>query len=343
MESEVLRALPKAELHQHLDGSMRPETAVELAAGLGMSLTLDEARARMIGPARCRDQAELLGFFDLPILLLQDASALERTAAELVEDLAVDGIRYAEIRWAPRLHLDGGLGIGDVIEAVSRGVETGRERSGAAAPLIGLIVTAMRSHPPAANAALARLAGAFGHPVVGFDLAGPEADWPAPPHAIAFVTAAEAGLALTAHAGEVAGADRVREVLDFGVRRVAHGVSAITDPALVELLRETDVTLDLCPTSNVQAGVVADLASHPLAAFHRAGVSVTISTDDLTVTSMTLSRELAASAAATGLTRDELAAIARNGFHRAFSRGPAMAALTMEADRAWEAWRTDIS
>ena len=124
------------------------------------------------------------------------------------------------------------------------------------APLVTLIVTAMRSHPPAANAELARTAGEFGGPVVGFDLAGPEAAWPAPPHALAFVAAREAGLALTAHAGEVAGAQRVREVLDFGVRRVAHGVTAIEDPALLDALRARDITLDLCPTSNVQAGIV---------------------------------------------------------------------------------------
>ena len=182
-----------------------------------------------------------------------------------------------------------------VIEAVATGIARApqpldRARSSR------LIVTAMRSHPPAANAELARTAGEFGGPVVGFDLAGPEAAWPAPPHALAFVAAREAGLALTAHAGEVAGPQRVREVLDFGVRRVAHGVTAIEDPALLELLRARDITLDLCPTSNVQAGIVALLAEHPVAALHRAGVSVTISTDDRTVTGITLTQELARSA-----------------------------------------------
>ena len=205
--------------------------------------------------------------------------------------------------------------------------------------MIGLIVTAMRSHPPSANAELARAAGAFGWPVIGFDLAGPEAAWPAPPHAIAFVIAREAGLELTAHAGEVSGPQRVREVLEFGVRRVAHGVTAIEDETVLEALRARDVTLDLCPTSNVQAGVVASLEAHPLAALHRAGVSVTISTDDRTVTGVGLSEEMARTAAAQGLGRDELASIALNGFDRAFASRAAIAPLVADARRAWDAWR----
>jgi adenosine deaminase len=336
VDLDDIRRLPKAELHQHLDGSVRPATAVELADAIGMPLTLEEATGRMVGPQRCADQAELLTFFDLPIALLQTAESLERATAELVEDLAADGIRYAEIRWAPRLHLERGLSVGDVIDAVSTGVA--RATAATDAPAIGLIVTAMRSHPPAANAELARIAGAAGPPVVGFDLAGPEAAWPAPPHAVAFVAAREAGLALTAHAGEVAGAERVREVLDFGVRRVAHGVTAIEDPTLLDLLRAREITLDLCPTSNVQAGVVGSLDEHPLAALHRAGVSVTVSTDDRTVTGSSLSEELARCANALGLTGEELTAIALNGFARAFAPSAVMAPLIAEATRAWNAW-----
>jgi adenosine deaminase len=339
MDPDAMRGLPKAELHQHLDGSVRPATAVELAADIGMTLTLDDARARMVGPARCRDQAELLSFFDLPITLLQTAPALERAAAELVDDLAADGVRYAEIRWAPRLHLARGLSVVAVIEAVAAGIARATSSLGVSAPIVALVVTAMRLHPPAANAELARIAGAFGPPVVGFDLAGPEAEWPAPPHAIAFVAAREAGLRLTAHAGEVRDPEHVREVLAFGVERVAHGVSAIDDRALMDQIREHDVTLDLCPTSNVQAGVVGSIEEHPVAELHRAGVSVTISTDDLTVTGTTLSAELARVAAAHALTRDEVAAIALNAFGRAFTPAAALATVTAEARSAWEAWR----
>lgn len=335
------RALPKAELHHHLDGSVRPQTAVELGASIGLSLTLEEARRRMVGPERCADQAELLTHFDLPIAVLQTEEALERVSGELIDDLAADGITYAEIRWGPRLHLEGGLSVHAVLEAVARGVAGRAAVMGPRMPLIGLIVTAMRSHPPAANVELARIAGEFGHPIVGFDLAGPEAAFPSAPHALAFVTAREAGLAITAHAGEVADSRRVRETLDFGVRRVAHGVTAAEDPDLLALLRGRGVTLDLCPTSNVQAGIVASLAKHPLARLHRDGVSVTLSTDDRTVSGVTLSEEMARCFDAMQLTRDELAAIALNGFARGFAPDALRLPVMAEAQRAWDAWRSE--
>jgi adenosine deaminase len=338
-----LSALPKAELHQHLDGALRPETAVELAAAVGISMTLGEARRRMVAPPRCANQAELLTYFDLPIALLQTRSALRRAAGELVTTLADDGIGYGEIRWAPRLHLERGLAVPEVLEAVIEGVADGVAALGDAAPLIGLIVTAMRSHPPGANVQLARRAASVGWPIVGFDLAGLEAEWPAPPHAAAFVAAAEGGLALTAHAGEVPGPERVREALALGVTRIAHGVTAVEDDSLVALLRERDITLDLCPTSNVQAGIVPSLAAHPLALLHRAGVSVTCSTDDRTVSASTLTGELARVAIAQHLTAAELSAVARNAFRRGFAPLEQRAPLAEAAATAWQSWEATSS
>ncbi|HEX2142451.1 MAG TPA: adenosine deaminase [Candidatus Limnocylindria bacterium] len=338
IDAAELRALPKAHLHQHLDGELRPETAVELAPDIGLSLTLDEARTRMVAPDRSANQAELLSYFDLPIALLQRPEALARAAAELVEDEAADGVRYLEVRWAPRLHLTAGHSVRDVIDAVAQGVADARSRLGAAAPMVVLIVTAMRSHPPAANVLLAQTAAAYGPPVVGFDLAGPEAEYPAPPHAAAFRAAEEGGLALTAHAGEVSGPERIREVLAFGVRRIAHGATAWIDPQVVALLRERDVTLDLCPTSNLQAGTFPSLREHPLVQLHRSGVSVTLSTDDRTVSASTLSMEMARVATAQGLTRAELAEIAVNGFRRGFGAYSERSALAREAAVAWDGW-----
>lgn len=339
MDPAALSTLPKAELHHHLDGSVRPETAVALGAEVGIDLELEEARRRMVGPERCADQAELLTFFDLPIAVLQTAEALEHVTGELIDDLSADGITYAEIRWGPRLHLQRGLSVMAVLEAVARGIAGRAAVMGPRMPLIGLIVTAMRSHPPAANVELARIAGEFGHPIVGFDLAGPEAAYPSAPHALAFATARERGLAITAHAGEVSDPRRVREALDFGVRRVAHGVTAAEDPELLALLRGRGVTLDLCPTSNVQAGVAPSLGEHPLARLHRDGVSVTLSTDDRTVTGVTLSEEMARCVESMGLTPDELAAIALNGFARGFAPAALRLPLMADAQVAWDAWR----
>ena len=337
MDLDRLRALPKAELHLHLDGSVRPETAVDLADP-ARSLTIEEARSRLIGPARGADQAELLSFFELPIQLLQTADSLRRVTSELVDSMAADGLTYGEIRWAPRLHLEGGLPVHDVIAAVADGVAEASARLGPRTPFVGLIVTAMRSDPPGANVELARTASAFGPPVVGFDLAGPEAAYPAPPHAAAFVAASEGGLGLTAHAGEVPGPERIREALAFGVRRIAHGVTAAGDAEVMSLLRERDVTLDLCPTSNVQAGIVAELAAHPLAELHRAGVSVTLSTDDRTVSNTSLTEEMARTATALRLSARELADIALNAFRRAFGPRSVVDPMARTAEQAWAAW-----
>lgn len=338
MDRAVIRGLPKAELHQHLDGSLRPATAVALGADIGLPLDLDEARRRLVAPERCANQAELLSYFDLPLELLQTAAALRRVAAELVMDLANDGVTYAEIRWAPRLHLRGGLSVREVIDAVSAGVADGRTALGPRAPAIGLIVTAMRSHPPRANVELALAAGEHGEPVVAFDLAGPEAAFPAPPHAAAFRAAEAGGLHLTAHAGEVPGSERIREAILLGVERIAHGVTVAADAELISLVRERDLTLDLCPTSNVQAGIVPSLAEHPLALLHRAGVSVTLSTDDRTVSDTTLTDEIVDVALALALSPGELARIALNGFDRAFAPRDRIAPLRRAASAAWAAW-----
>ena len=317
--ADDLRALPKAELHQHLDGALRPSTAVELAADIGMKLTLDDAQARMRAPARCRDQAELLTYFELPLSVLQTAAALRRAAAELVEDMADDGLRYAEVRWAPRLHLEKGLSVREVIEAVAEGTAAGMT-GGERRPLVVLIVTAMRSHPPGANVELARTAGEVGAPVA------------------AFRAAEEVGLSLTAHAGEIRGPDRIREALALGVRRIAHGATTAGDPTLMATVRERDVTLDLCPTSNVQAGLVGSLEEHPIGSLHRAGVSVSLSTDDRTVSGITLSEEMSRVAAAQRLTPQELIAIAVNGFRCGFGPHAFLRAAAADAERDWSSW-----
>lgn len=317
---------------------MRPATAVELGGALGMRFDLEEAERLLVAPPQGRDQAELLTYFDLPLELLQTAPALRRVTAELIADMAADGIVYGEIRWAPRLHLRDGLSVAAVIDAVADGVADARRSLAASMPEIGLIVTAMRSHPPPANVELARVAGAHGPPVVGFDLAGPEAAYPAPPHAAAFRAAEAEGLRLTAHAGEVPGSERIRDVIGLGIERIAHGVTVASDPELIALVRARDLTLDLCPTSNVQAGIVASLAAHPLALLHRAGVSVTLSTDDRTVSATTLTDEIIAVCAALELRPDELAAIQLNAFDRAFASSAVMGPLRRDAAAAWSAW-----
>jgi adenosine deaminase len=333
----LTRAMPKAELHLHLDGSLRIETALELARTRDVDAPRSIAgmRAALVAPERGADQAELLRAFDLPIALLQDAEALERATSELVESKAADGLSYVEIRWGPLLHTARALSVEDGIAAVCAGAADGAHRSGV---VVRLICTALRSHDPADNAQLARIAARFiDRGLTGFDLAGPEEAFPDPLlHRPAFEAAREAGLAITVHAGEWGGAAQVRRALELKPSRIAHGPGAIDDPALCRELRERGVTLDLCPTSNVQAGVVASIEAHPLARLHRAGVAVTLSTDDSTVSDISLSEEYLRAVERIGLRLSELWAIDRHALDVAFADAATLAPLRAEFD-AWAA------
>ena len=272
----------------------------------------------LVAPERCRDQAELLERFDLPIALMQDADALERIAYELIETKAADNVRYVEVRWGPLLHVARGLSLADGIAAVVRGTRAAADRHGIVARLIA---TALRSHDPADNVTLAETAARFrGNGLVGFDLAGPEEAFPDPlTHERAFAAARAGGLHITLHAGEWGGAPQVRRALAVDPERIAHGPGAIDDPDLCRELIARGVTLDLCPTSNVQAGIVASVEDHPLARLHRLGVPVTLSTDDTTVSDITLSEEYARAVGRIGLSLAELWAIDRHALDAAFA------------------------
>ena len=311
--------LPKAELHLHLDGCLRPATALELARERGLDAGRDLARMRrdLVSPMPCRSQAELLKPFDLAESLMQDAEAIERITTELVEDVASDGTRYAEIRWGPTLHLARGLSLRDGIAAVVRGARRGSEATGVT---VRLIAVAIRTHEPSLNAEMARIAAEFRDDgLTGFDCAGYEHEFPDPQRfAEAFAVARDAGLGITCHAGEWGGAAQVRRALIVEPSRIAHGAPAGDDPALQAELRDRGVTLDLCPTSNWQAGAVTDFADHPLIRLHRAGVPVTLNTDDRTVSDLTFPREIARTMRLLGMTLAELAELTRHAYRVAF-------------------------
>ena len=330
---DLVASMPKTELHLHLDGSLRIDTALELARSRGVEAPADRAgmAAALVAPMPCADQAELLRAFDLPIALMQDAEALERIAAELVETKAAEGVRYVEIRWGPLLHVARGLSLADGIAAVCAGAREAAARTGT---VVRLICTALRSHDPADNAVLASTAARFrDQGLTGFDLAGPEAAFPDPlTQADAFDAARAGGLRITLHAGEWGGPAQVRRALALDPERIAHGPVAIDDPDLCADLVDRSLTLDLCPTSNWQAGIVPTLAAHPLARLHRAGVPVTLSTDDTTVSDLSLTDEYVRAIEAIGLTLPELWAIDRHALDVAFAAEGDLAPLRAEFD-----------
>lgn len=333
----LLQAMPKAELHLHLDGSLRVATALELARSRGIDApgTWRGMFDALVAPMPCRDQAELLKAFDLPIALMQDAEALERITAELVEAKAAENVRYVEIKWGPLLHVAKGLSLGDGIEAVVRGAEAAAGRTGT---VVRLVAVALRSHDPADNAMLAEVAARFrDRGLTGWDLAGPEAAFPDPLlHHRSFEVARAGGLRITVHAGEWNGAAQVWRALEVQPERIAHGQSAADDEALIAELRARRICLDLCPTSNYQAGDVPSVAAHGLALLHRAGAPVTLSTDDTTVSDITLTEEYGKAIRDIGLTLPELWAIDRFALDVAFADAATLGPLRAEFD-AWGA------
>jgi adenosine deaminase len=333
----LLEAMPKAELHLHIDGSLRVDTALDLARTRDVDAPRDwtgMSRA-LIAPMPCASQADLLKAFDLPIALMQDAEALYRITAELVETKAADQVRYVEIRWGPLLHVLGGLPLAEGIAAVCAGARDAAERTGIE---VRLICTALRSHDPARNLELAETAVMFrDQGLTGWDLAGPEEAFPDPlDHAGAYAAARAGGLRITIHAGEWGGADQVRRSLVVQPERVAHGSRTVDDPSLGAELAARGIALDLCPTSNWQAGTHPTIADHPIARLHRAGVPVTLNTDDTTVSDISLSEEYVNSVELIGLTLPELWAIDRYALDVAFADEPTLARLRSSFD-AWGA------
>ncbi len=333
-----LRAMPKAELHLHLDGSLRPATALELARERGLrELPGDVAgmRDRLVAPRRCADQAELLRAFDLPIALLQDAAALERATAELVEDVADDGTVYAEIRWAPSLHLEQDLPLADGIAAVLRG---GARAAAAADIHVRYIAVALRTHAPGVAAEVASACLPFiDEGLTGFDIAGIEAEAPDPRvFAEAVAIAREGGLGITCHAGEWGGAAQVWRALELDPWRIAHGAPAADDPALMQELTERDVNLDICPTSNLQIGLGSAGPTAPLPRLLRAGVPVTINTDDRTVSDLTLVDELLGTVERLGLSTAEVVRAMRRAYASAFLHHDEQ--LRARLQQGFEAW-----
>jgi len=336
----LLEWMPKAELHLHLDGSLRTNTAIELAQqhGIDAPRTWRDMFHALVAPEHPGSQAELLKAFDLPIALMQWPDAMVRIAAELVEDKARDNVRFMEVKWAPAFHTQQGMSLDDVIRAVGEGARAAAARCGVE---VRLNVVAIRAHTPELNVAVAEAAVRCRDAgVTGFDFAGYEAANPDPtPHAHAFEVARAGGLGINVHTGEIPDdGTLLRLALQMRPDRISHGVSVANDPALVKQLAADRLTLDLCPTSNVQANAVPSLAEHPLPTLMRAGVPVTINTDDLTVSDITLSEEYGRCVTHLGLTLPEIWACNLHALRVAFVDEPTRARLLAE----FEAWARAI-
>ena len=317
---ELLLALPKADLHCHLDGSLRLGTILELAAQQGVRLPADtpEGLARAIHMGETRSSLEdYLAAFDVTLAVLQTAEALCRAAYELAVDCARENVRYLEIRYSPVLHTRRGLKTTDTVDAVLDGLRAARQETGIRAHVI---ICGIRQIDPVTSLRLAELAVAYkNRGVVGFDLAGIEEGYPSKAHHAACQLILDNNVTVTIHAGEAYGPESIAQALHVcGAHRIGHGVRLRENGDLLNYVNDHRIPLEMCPSSNVQTGSVTDLANHPLRFYFDFGLRVSVNTDNRLITDTTLTRELTRVHRELGFEIEDIATLIVQGFKSAF-------------------------
>ncbi len=303
---------PKIDLHLHLDGAVQPETAFQLAKEEGIPMpadTVEEFRHFLTVTANCRSVNEYLARFEIPLKILQNSQALSRVTKELIVRLADEGLRYAEIRFAPQLHTRQTLTQQDAVEAVLEGRRQGLEEAPCMDANIILCAMAVggadkNRHE---NIETVRLAAHYlGEGVVAVDLAGAEGLCPLSDYAEIFELARGLHVPFTCHAGDSQGPDTVRDALDFGTKRIGHGHHIFDDKQLCERAIREGVTLEVCPTSNIQCQSQPSYREHPLKALYDMGMRVTVNTDNPVLSGITLDHEYEVCLKEMGFTEKDL-------------------------------------
>ncbi len=306
LDLDHIRTAPKVLLHDHLDGGLRPATVLDLAHATGYSALPAndvDSLARWFRDASDSGSLErYLETFTHTVGVMQTAEALTRVARECAEDLAADGVVYAEVRWAPEQHVDEGLTLEQVVDAVLAGFREGEALAAARGQRIrvGAIVTAMRH--AARSREIAELAVAYRDTgVVGFDIAGAEAGFPPTRHLDAFEYLRRENFHFTIHAGEAFGLPSIWEAIQWcGTDRLGHGVRIVDDIApdgtlgrLAQYVRDKRIPLEMCPSSNVQTGAAKSIAEHPIGELRRRHFRVTVNTDNRLMSGTSMTREMA--------------------------------------------------
>ncbi|MFE6969518.1 adenosine deaminase [Isoptericola sp. NPDC057653] len=328
---DLIPALPKVLLHDHLDGGLRPQTVLELAAEVGHELPASDAESLGTWFVEAADSGSLVRYletFDHTIAVMQTADALARVAREAVLDLAADGVVYTEQRWAPEQHLGRGLSLQETVEAVQAGIDEGIREAAARGQIIrvGQLVTAMRHTDRWQE--IAELAVAYrDRGVVGFDIAGPEDGFPPSRHAEIWRYLAEQDFPTTIHAGEAAGPASIAQAVHLGqADRIGHGVRIVEDITfhegfdddgerraelgrLAHWVRDHQITLEVCPVSNLQtaATTATSVADHPITRLKELDFAVTLNTDNRLMSRTSMSHEMTRLVTEAGWTIDDLA------------------------------------
>lgn len=311
----------KIDLHLHLDGSLPAETILGLARKDHIELAADTEeglRPYLTARADCEDLNEYLRCFDIPLMVLQTAENLRIASCELGRDLEEKGLSYAEVRFAPQLHVLRGLTQEEAVQAVLDGFgQVMEERRGRIR--LKAILCCMRGKNCTANMETVLTAARFlGKGVVAADLAGAEGLYPTRDFREEFALARRLGVPFTIHAGEADGPESIWKALEFGAVRIGHGVRAVEDEALMRELAQRGIPLEMCPTSNLQTRAVKSLTDYPLRNFLDRGIRVTVNSDNMTVSDTWAGKEFALLSREYGLTEEEAVKLLKNAKEAAF-------------------------
>ncbi|MEH7086031.1 adenosine deaminase [Neobacillus drentensis] len=285
--------LPKIELHCHLDGSLRPETIIDIAKREGISLPSldrDELQRELIAPLECESLDEYLEKFSIPNLVMQSEENLRRITFELFEDAARENVKYMEVRFAPLLHTAGGLDVEEIIQSVITGMKDAEKQFEIKG---NLILSCMRTMPASRAFEVVEKGKKFlGEGVVAIDLCASEEEGFSEKFVEPIALAREYGYRVTIHAGETGVGKNVLEAVKLlGAERIGHGVFIKNCDEAYNIVKEKRIVLEMCPTSNVQTKAVNQFSEHPIYQFHKDGIQVTVNTDNRTVSNTTMANE----------------------------------------------------
>lgn len=291
MKEAVVKQLPKIELHCHLDGSVRPHILEKLAHDQGKTLpwTGSELASKLIAPADCSSLLDYLERFDRVLPYLQTVEAIELIIFDLIAQVADENVTYIEVRFAPLLFNREGLAIQTIVEAVLTGLKRGQDVFGVKS---NALLCGMRHHTKEENTAVVTATKDYlNKGVVGFDLAGDEAQFPAELYTDLMALATNQSIPLTLHAGECGCPQNVLTSIMAGAQRIGHGIAIAKNTEVLNLCQKNETTIEMCPTSNFQTKAVTNLADYPFQTFLDAGLKICINTDNRTVSNTTLTQE----------------------------------------------------
>lgn len=316
---DAIHSFPKVDLHCHLDGSVRPETIVELAKERQIELPYQDLE-HMVSYLHCDDATSLEDYlkrFDTTLAVMQDPISVERVTYELCEDAHKENIRWLEIRYSPILHTHGSMNTMDNLEAVIRGMKKAESDFGI---MGGVIVCGMRSFDPKISLELAELAVAYkNRGVIGFDLAGPEENYPAKDHEAAFRLVLKNNINITIHAGEAYGPQSIHQAVHYcGAHRIGHGTHLPEDGGLMNYINDHRICLEICLTSNLQTKSVPSIDRHPFKFFRDYGLRLSLNTDNRLMSNTTVTDELYLAYKSFNLTLDDVKSLIIDGFKSAF-------------------------